>query len=325
LTNATRGLELSKQIGDPRLEAYALNQLGAIYQSVGDRPNALRRYEGSLRLSRETRNRVLEAVMLNRVGFIHELNRDRRKALAHYREALPISRETENRAEEINALHHIARAQRDLGALAEARAQVETAIKLIESTREQLASRQLRESYFATAQTSYSLYIDVLMLLHKQRPEEGLNKLALQVSERARVRSFREMLVESRADLRKDVPPQLFERQRSLQKDLNNKAARQQVMLSMPHSPEEAENAARELRSLEIEYDETQRQIKQAAPRYAALTQPQSLTVEEIQRRLLDDDTALLEYALGDVRSYLWLVAPQKIVSYELPARAVIE
>ncbi|MCI0388292.1 MAG: CHAT domain-containing protein [Acidobacteria bacterium] len=325
LAHARRELELSKKIGDPRLEAYALNQLGTIYESIGNRPKALSHYGGSLRLSREARNRAYEAAMLNRIGFIHELNGDKRKALAHYREALPISRETENRAEEVNALHHTARAQRDLGALAEARAQVETAIKLIESTREQFASRQLRESYFATAQKSYGLYIDVLMLQHKQRPEEGLNKLALQVSERARARSFREMLVEARADLRNDVPPQLFERERSLQKDLNNKAARQQEMLSGPHSPEEAERAARELRALKIEYDETQRQIKQAAPRYSALTQPQSLTGEEIQRRLLDNDTALLEYALGDVRSYLWLVTPHKIVSYQLPARAVIE
>jgi CHAT domain-containing protein len=325
LTHAKCGLELCKQIGDPRLEAYALNQLGTIYVSIGNRPKGLSNYEGSLKLSRKAQNRAYEAVMLNRIGFIHELNGDRQKALAHYWEALPISRETENRAEEINALHHIARAQRDLGSLPEARAEIETAIRLIESTREQFASRQLRESYFATAQKSYGLYIDVLMLLHKQRPEEGLDKLALQVSERARARSFREMLVEARADLRKDVPPQLFELERSLQKDLNNKAARQQDMLSRPHSPEEAELAARELRSLEIEYDETQRQIKQAAPRYSALTQPQSLTGEEIQRQLLDNDTALLEYALGDDRSYLWLVTPHKIVSYQLPARAVIE
>jgi CHAT domain-containing protein len=325
LKHATRGLELSKQIGDPRLEAYALDQLGTIYQSIDDRPKALSHYEGSLRLSREARNRDHEAAMLNRIGFIHELNGDRQKALAHYQEALPISRETENRAEIINSLHHIARVQRALGALAEARAGVETAINLIESTREQFASRQLRESYFATAQKSYGLYIDVLMLLHKQRPEDGLDKLALQVSERARARSFREMLVEARADLRKDVPPQLFERERSLQKDLNSKAARQQEMLSRPHSQEEAERAAHELRAIEIEYDETQRQIKQAAPRYAAMTQPQPLTGEEIRRKLLDDQTALLEYALGDDRSYLWMVTPQKIVSYELPPRAVIE
>jgi len=325
LTHAVRELALSKEIGDPRLEAYALDRLGVIYQSTGDRPKAMSHYEGSLRLSREARNRAHEATMLNRIGFIHELNGDRQKALQHYREALPISRETENRAEVINSLHHIARVQRDLGALAEARAGAETAIRLIESTREQFASRQLRESYFATAQNSYGLYIDVLMLLHKQRPDEGLNTLALQVSERARARSFREMLVEARADLRKDVPPQLFERERSLQKDLSSKAARQQEMLSSPHSQEEAERAARELRAIEIEYDETQRQIKQAAPRYAALTQPQPLTGEEIRRKLLDDQTALLEYALGDDRSYLWMVTPQKIVSYELPPRAVIE
>src|SRR5262249_19435527 len=192
--------------------------------------------------------------------------------------------------------------------LTESRANIESAIRLIESTREQLASRQLRESYFATAQKSYSLYVDVLMLLHKQRPDEGLDKLALQVSEKARARSFREMLVEARADLRKDVPPHLFERERFLQRDLNSKAARQQEMLSRPHSPEEEERVARELRSLKIEYDETQRQIKQAAPRYAALTQPQPLSGEEIQRQSLDDHTALLEYALGDDRSYLWLV-----------------
>jgi CHAT domain-containing protein len=325
LSHALRELLISKKIGDPRLEAYALNQLGTIYQSTGDRPNALSYYEGSLRLSREAQNRAEEATTLSCIGFIHELNGDRQKALAYYREALPISRETENRAEEINTLHHIARAQRDLGALAEARTEIETAIRLIESTREQFASRQLRESYFATAQKSYSLYIDVLMLLHKQRPEVGLNTLALQVSERARARSFREMLVEARADLRKDVPPQLFERERSLQKDLNSKAARQQEMLSSPHSQEDAERAARELRAIEIEYDETQRQIKQAAPRYAALTQPQPLSGEEIRRQLLDDQTALLEYALGDDRSYLWMVTPQKIISYELPPRSVIE
>src|SRR5262245_5231794 len=325
LTHATRSLELGKQIGDPRLKAIALDQLGTIYQSIGDRPKALSHYEDSLRLSREARNRAHEATMLNRIGFIHELNGDRQKALAHYREALPISRETENRAEVINSLHNIARAERDLGSLTEARAEIETAITLIESTREQFASRQLRESYFATAQKSYSLYIDVLMLLHKQRPDEGLNTLALQVSEKARARSFREMLVEARADLRKDVPPQLFERERSLQKDLNTKAARQQEMLSSPHSQEDAERAARELRAIEIEYDETQRQIKQAAPRYAALTQPQPLSGEEIRRQLLDDQTALLEYALGDDRSYLWMVTPQKIISYELPPRSVIE
>jgi CHAT domain-containing protein len=79
------------------------------------------------------------------------------------------------------------------------------------------------------------------------------------------------------------------------------------------------------LRSLGLEYDEIQRQIRESAPRYAALTQPQPLSSKEIQQQLLDEETALLEYALGDDRSYLWLITQQKIVSYELPPRSVIE
>src|SRR5262249_13810007 len=59
--------------------------------------------------------------------------------------------------------------------------------------------------------------------------------------------------------------------------------------------------------------------------RYAALTQPLPLKLKEIQRQTLDDDTLLLEYALGKERSYLWAVTPYSIAGYELPKRAEIE
>jgi CHAT domain-containing protein len=325
LTHATQGLDLNRRIGDQRLEAYSLKQLGSIYEALGERTKALDHYERALMLNRGTQNRQQIAVTLNSIGFVHESNGDRQKALACYREALPTSREAENPAEEVRSLHNIARVLRDLGSLDKSRDRIEQAIKLIESLRVRVGSRQLRESYFSTAQKSYELYIDVLMLLHKQRPTEGLDEIALQISEQARARSLREMLAESQIDLRKNVPPDLLERERFLQQDLNSKAARQQNLLSGAHSSEEAEKLARELRSLAREYDEVRRQIRESAPRYAALTQPQPLTSKEIQQLLLDNDTALLEYALGDDRSYIWLVTPNKIISHELPPRNVIE
>src|SRR5262249_20354820 len=57
---------------------------------------------------------------------------------------------------------------------------------------------------------------------------------------------------------------------------------------------------------------------------YAALAQPQPLSVVEIQR-LLDDDTLLLEYELGEKRSYLWAVTTTTVSSFQLPPRAEIE
>jgi CHAT domain-containing protein len=49
------------------------------------------------------------------------------------------------------------------------------------------------------------------------------------------------------------------------------------------------------------------------------------LTLKEIQQQVLDDNSLLLEYFLGDERSYLWAVSREEISSYELAGRAEIE
>jgi CHAT domain-containing protein len=47
--------------------------------------------------------------------------------------------------------------------------------------------------------------------------------------------------------------------------------------------------------------------------------------LKEIQSRVLDDETLLLEYSLSEKQSYLWAVSQHSIQSFELPGREVIE
>ena len=82
---------------------------------------------------------------------------------------------------------------------------------------------------------------------------------------------------------------------------------------------------AAEYRDLEDRYDQVQAEIRSRSPRYAALTQPQPLTLEAVQKEVLADDTVLLEYALGEQRSFLWAVSRSSYASYELPPQAEIE
>ena len=58
---------------------------------------------------------------------------------------------------------------------------------------------------------------------------------------------------------------------------------------------------------------------KQEAPSVAP-----TLTLEEVQAEIGNEDTALLEYALGDEKSYVWVVGPHQITSHELPKSAQI-
>ena len=45
----------------------------------------------------------------------------------------------------------------------------------------------------------------------------------------------------------------------------------------------------------------------------------------QIQQQVLDDNTLLLEYSLGEERSFLWVVSKTSITSYELPKGADIK
>lgn len=54
-------------------------------------------------------------------------------------------------------------------------------------------------------------------------------------------------------------------------------------------------------------------------------TEVKTLSVTEIQTDVLDEDTALLSYSLGEENSFLWVVTKTKTASYKLPEREVIE
>jgi CHAT domain-containing protein len=120
------------------------------------------------------------------------------------------------------------------------------------------------------------------------------------------------------------VDPALIARERSLSQLLNAKAQRQIQLLAQKGSPQEIDIVKKEIGALENEYQQVEATIRKDSPQYAALTQPQTLTLTEIQRQL-DGNTILLEYSLGEERSFVWVATPTSLRSYELPAREQIE
>jgi len=325
LEKYNEALPIRRAVGDRSGEATTLSNIGLVYWSLGETRKALEKYNEALPIKRAVSDRSGEAATLNNVGLVYDSLGETQKALEKYNEALLLRQEVGDRNGEAATLLGIARAEQKRGNLTQARQTIEQAIGLIESLRTNIVSQEFRASYFASRQDFYEFYVDVLMQMRKQTPAEALDAVALTVSERARARSLLELLKESRADIRQGVDSSLLERERSLQQRLNARAAAQFALLNRKHTPEQADAAAKEIAAITAEYEEVQAQIRARSPRYAALTQPQPLGLTEIQQQALDEDTLLLEYALGEQRSYLWLVSQRSIDSYELPPRAEIE
>ncbi|MGE0129512.1 MAG: tetratricopeptide repeat protein [Blastocatellales bacterium] len=325
LESLNQALPLSREIKDIPLEAATQNNFGLVHSAIGEWRKAIDAINQALPLFRKIGNRHAEAYALNNLGFAYEALGELDKAKENHEQALKLTRDVNDRLREAKVRYGIARVESRRNRLKQARGQIEQTIKIVESLRAKLSSPELRASYRATTQQYYDLYIDVLMRMGKRAPRSNLIAEALQVSERARARSLIELLTEAGADIRQGVDPQLVERERELQEEINDKGAEQIQSLGDQKKAEQVAALGREIEQLTAELRDTQSRIRASSPRYAALTQPEPLTAREIQRQALDSNTMLLEYSLGEERSYLWAVTKTSLRGFTLPKRETIE
>jgi CHAT domain-containing protein len=316
-----QALELAKN--NKAQTARTLNEASQVYNDLDDQQKALEFLNRALPLARETRNRLVEARTLHNLGWTYRALKEVSQSRDYLKQSLTIYADLGYRSGEASTHFALARVEYDAGNFGEARTHIETALDIAEQLRSNVTSQDLRASYFASVQKYYDLYIEILMKQNEQQGGNGLDAEALKASEAARARSLLDLLSEAGADFRQDADVKLLERERDLLQQINARA-NQQVNLRLGRStPEQMAALTKELQTLTAEYKQVQSQIRSSRPRYAALTQPQPLDLREIQS-LLDADTMLLEYFLGDDHSYLWAVTPTTMRSYKLPKRSEI-
>lgn len=315
-----KALRVFREAGEKGGEAYALSFLAEIYWNRGATAEALENYQKSLSIWNAAGSGEGGATALSNLGLIHLSLGETERASNYFGRALPLFRLSGNRSGEAVSLYGLARVSYARGNLEESLAKIEAAINIVESLRTKIASTELRASYLATYRHLFEFYIELLMQLNKKKPSQGFDALALRASERARMRSLLDILTDARADIRQGVDPALLERERALQKQLNAKdEARRRA-----RSPQQADALDREIQTLTSAYQDLQAEIRQKSPRYSALMQPQPVGAKEIQQ-MLDPETLLLEYSLGDENSYLWVVSQNSIKTFSLPKRKEIE
>ena len=322
-----RSLPLLQAVGARAKEATTLNNIGAAYWDIGEKRKALDYLLQALPISQEVGDRTGEARTLNNIGQVYSDLGEKQKALDYLQQALPLRRAVGDRAGEASTLYNIALAEHHSGNLQAALTQIQAAIDIIEDLRTKIGSQELRASYFAQNQDYYEFYINLLMELHRQNPDAGYDSPAFHISERARARGLLELLAEASADIRQGVDPELLAKDRDLRQQLNaaDSSRTQLLTRNSGYTATELEAVKQEIDSLLNQLQTLEGQIRANSPRYAELQYPQPLTLSQIQQQLLDDDTLLLQYSLGEKASYLWAVSKTGMTSYQLPPRAEIE
>jgi CHAT domain-containing protein/Tfp pilus assembly protein PilF len=311
--------------------ALTLGGIGSAYASLGEPEKALDYYRQSLDAQKEVGNLWGQAIVINSLGHTYAQMGDLAKAFSHFEQALGLWDKVGDKQGRATSLYGLAAVERGRNNLDAARNNIEEAVSVVESLRAKVNSQQLRITYLAAKLNYYELAIDIRMQLYERTSSVEHLEAAFNLSERSRSRSLLETLARMGSEIYADSDPERLKSMNQLEGHLSAVSEKLINLRSTRPRPEKASAIARQIESLKAEYEQLLSQqekvradIREQSPRYAQLILSRPLHLSEIQQ-LLDGDTVLLEYSLGDKRSYAWAVTRTSITGHTLVGREAIE
>jgi CHAT domain-containing protein len=211
---------------------------------------------------------------------------------------------------EATILYTRAQAQQRLGQPEEALAKLREAMVSLERARVILVPTEAARAQFG-AKHSHIFADTISILLDEKKMDE-----ALAISEAYHARAFLDLLVESRANLRQVLPKELLDREETISKKIS---ATQRELWQEGISKEREQELKKTLAGQENSLEQFQLEVRRANPRYASLKHLEPLSTQRIQRELLDAQTGLVEYFVGEDKSFAWLVTKDKVSFAALP------
>ena len=301
--------------------AESLDNLGNVVMQQGDLTKAEEYCLQALQIRQKLAPGSLEvADSLSSLGDAAKQQGDLVKTEEYYRQALDIRQKLiPQSADYADSLAALAKILRRKEQPAQAAQLYQQAVDVLERQMVNFGgSEETRSKFRSQHLDTYRAYVDLLVA--QKQPEPAFYAL-----ERSRAQELLETLVAARVDIRRGVDPRLVEKEHLLRELLTGKSNRRIELLKDKSAQAQATALDKEIPEILKQYQEVEGQIRQTSPGYAALTQPQPLSAKEIQQHLLDSDTLLLEYSLGEERSYVFAITQDSIAVFPLAKRADIE
>lgn len=326
-----RALTLANSLKSSKEQAQITNSLGRGHLLLGEIDAALNFHRKALEiLKAKPEQEVLTATHVH-FGDVFRNKGDYKRAIASYLRAIELSRRRQDLEALPSALNNLGLTYFHMGRLKEALDSFRKALSIYQSQQNQAQEPVVSSNIgwvlieLGRFEEAFAIYKTALAAAGEQgrRPTEAATYFGMAWGERKRGN-----LIASRSYLKKAL---------EIIESLRTKADRKRLRLSFLAGRQNFYDLL-----VEILMEQHQRepakgfdvQAFEASERARCRTlldsleeglSLPSLSAREIQQRVLDRDTVLLEYFLGARKSFLWAVTSETVASFELPGRAMIE
>lgn len=324
-------LVLRRRLGHRRAEAVTLRRLAEakLSRDIATRsrdsgpidPGTVELLKRAVAIAEEAGDRPSESAARRRLGEALLAGNDLENAEFHLTRALALARTAGQRVGEAQILGALARAARIAGDGVKARRLSAKAIGRLEDLRTGLENQDFRTSFSGILRDAYALGIALTMEAHGIEPGAGHARRGLALAERARMRALLDAIRDAEVDLDASLGSARIRARRDLIDQLRAKSAR----LTDAELDADSRRALDADRQTAIErLDALDAEIRRHHPAYAEIVRPRPLDADRIQD-LVDAETVLAVFFLGEENSYLWRITDRAIDAFTLAGRDRIE
>ena len=298
--------------------ARCLNNIGDTYRLQGRLDEALVPLQRSLELREQGKDRGAVTLSLNNLASLYEAQGKYAEMLEVSRRSAKISDDLYSREEVWTAQDNMGRALVALGQPEEARTAYQSAIATLEELRLEVGGNEQQQQSFLEGRLSP--WLDMVDLLVSQRKYAE----ALTFAEQSKSRVLLDALQSGRADLRKSWSKEEQQGEEELRLRLVglNSQFTAEVRKDKPDAKRVGELKAA-VEKARLEYEDFETRLYVAHPKLKVQQgEAPIIKADELAALLPDASSALLEYVVGDEKTYLFVVTKGADVRvYTLPIK----
>ena len=319
--NLREALTITEQAKQAMYAGYILVRLSLIYSETSRLPEALEAAQKAVEIYRQESPVKIQAA-LNMLGKVQSSFGQTKTARALFIEAVELNRRNTDRYAEADSLYNLAKLEAAAGNLETALQNIDLGISNSEVIRAKFLGKNQRTSYLSILKKYYELKIEILIQLYEKAAETRFLEQAWQTHEKIRARSLMETLIFSGLNLNDFAPKDFYPKEQALLEEVAAAELRRSDAVKTKN-PALQKAAESDLIKKLGEYEVLQENFRQKHPQFSAINQPRVFAIADVQK-MLGDETAILEFALGETQSYVWVIRNNSFRLVKLPPKATI-
>ena len=205
----------------------------------------------------------------------------------------------------------------------EAEKQLRRSIELTKQLRENASSKDLRSSFLASVHGRYEAYVELLMTRFASTGNRDFERQAFEANESGRALALLDSLRSQQKEIRRASDPMLLIEEEKLQKREQQLLDSLAEQVSRGASEQDRQKINAELTDVRSRYETLQARLNTNA-KFTNLLWPEP-DYQKVKDQLIDSNTTLLEYSLGDANSYAWIITQNGLTSRKLEHKNSIE